>query len=56
MLKPDCYKGQEGCLRFIADIDYDYDNAKTVESLKVLIDEIREEAIKGLKEKDNYGR
>lgn len=49
------YQGQVGCLRFIADIADDYDGCNTIESLKGLIDEIRKEAIKGIKEKENYG-
>ena len=54
MSKPECYKGQEGCLRYIADILDDYDGCNTVESLKELIDEAREHAVKGISEKDNY--
>lgn len=48
------YEKQEGCLRFIADILYDYDGCNTVESLKELIDEARAEAIKGITLKDEY--
>lgn len=50
----DLYKGQEGALRFIADIAYDYDNAKTEKQLKELIDEMREIAIKGLEMKEKW--
>jgi hypothetical protein len=42
------YQGLEGALRLIADIAYDYDGCKTVESLKKLIDEIRNEALVAL--------
>lgn len=48
------YEKQEGCLKFIADILYDYDGCNTVESLKELIDEARAEAIRGITLKDNY--
>lgn len=50
------YKGQEGCLKFITDIAYDYDGCNTVESLKELIDEIRKEAIQGIIQKENYNK
>lgn len=50
-----CYNGLEGSLRFIADITYNYDGEKTVEGLKELIDEVRQEALRALelKEKEN---
>ena len=51
MAKSKFYQGQEGCLKFIADILDDYDGCNTVESLKGLIDEARKEAIKGITEK-----
>ena len=44
------YKGDKGKLLLIADILYDYDNCKTEKQLKELIDEVREIAIKQLKE------
>ena len=50
----DLYKGQDGALRFIADIADDYDNAKTEKQLKELIDEIRYIAIKGLELKEKW--
>ena len=50
------YQGQEGALRFIADIANDYDGCNSVNSLKDLIDEIRGEAIKALEEKENYSK
>lgn len=56
MAKSKFYQGQEGCLKYIADLADDYDGAKTVESLKKLIDEIRTEAVKGITEKENYGK
>jgi hypothetical protein len=56
MSKSKFYQGQEGCLKFIADIALDYDGVKSVEGLKTLIDEIRKEAIKGIAEKENYGK
>jgi hypothetical protein len=43
-------------LKFIVDILYDYDGCNTVKSLKELIDEAREEAIKGVNQKENYGK
>lgn len=46
------YNGYEGALRLIADIAYGYDNQKSEEGLKELIDEIRNEALKALKSKD----
>ena len=42
------FKSEKECLRFIADILYDYDGCNTVESLKELIDEARECALNGL--------
>jgi len=48
------YKGQQGALRFIADVTDDCDNCNTIESLKELIKEVRKEAIRALKEKDEY--
>lgn len=50
----DYYKGQQGSLRFIVDITDDYDGCNTIESLKKLIQEVRKEAIRALKEKDDY--
>jgi len=48
------YKGQQGALRFIADITDDCDGYNTVQSLKELIKEVRKEVIRALKEKDEY--
>jgi len=48
------YKRQQGALRFIADITDDYDGYNTIENLKELIREVRKEAIRALKEKDEY--
>ena len=49
-----CYSGKKGCLRYIADILYDYDGCNTVESLKELIDEARKEAILGMIKGEKY--
>ena len=49
-MESNIYKGHKGKLLFIADILLDYDNQKTVEGLKGLIDEAREVALKSLKE------
>ena len=51
-----CYKGQKGCLMYIADILDDYDGCNTVESLKELIDEARKEAIQGYIKKEDYNK
>lgn len=40
--KPDIYKGDKGTLLYISDLCIDYDNAKSIKSLKHLIDEIKE--------------
>jgi len=50
----DYYKGQQGALKFIIDIADDFDGCNTIESLKELIIEIKGEAIRALKEKDDY--
>lgn len=50
----ECYKGQQGALTYIADLADDYDGEKTIEGLKGLIDEIKEEALKALKLKEDY--
>lgn len=50
----DLYKGQEGALRLIADLAYDYDNAKTEDQLKELIDEMRNISIKALEIKEKW--
>jgi len=52
----ECYKGQEGCLKFIVDILDDYDGCKTVETLKELIDEARKEAIQGIVKGEDYSK
>lgn len=56
MSKPKCYQGQEGCLGYILDLADDYDGARTIESLKALIDEIRREAVQGVVKKEEYGK
>lgn len=48
------YKGCRGALELIADVAYDYDNAKTVKSLKALVDEIRQEALRALELGEGY--
>jgi hypothetical protein len=48
------YKGQQGALRYIVDITDDNDGCNTIESLKQLILEVRQEAIRALNEKDDY--
>lgn len=48
------YNGYKGALKLIADIAYNYDNQKSEEELKKLIDEIREEAIRALKLGNDY--
>lgn len=49
------YKGLEGCLKYILDISDDYDGCgNNVKELKELIDEIADEAHKGLKYRDKY--
>lgn len=48
------YKGHEGCLKLIEDITYDYDNCKSVETLKDLIDEVRVEAANALTLGETY--
>ena len=49
------YKGLEGCLQYISDISDDYDGCgNNVKELKELIDEIIDEAYKGLEYKDKY--
>ena len=50
------YEGQEGCLRYIADILDDYDGCNTIKSLKELIDEARSIAVQGIIKKENYGK
>jgi ATP-dependent 26S proteasome regulatory subunit len=50
------YKGHKGALQFIYDITDDYDGYNTVEGLKSLIDEIREEVLSALKLGDKYNK
>ena len=38
--KPICYRGYKGTLRYILDLLDDYDNCKSVDTLKALIDEV----------------
>jgi hypothetical protein len=48
------YEGLRGALQFIADIGYGYDGYEEVESLKGLIDEMREVALRGLREGEDF--
>ncbi len=50
----ECYKREEGALRYIADLAYNYDGNETIKELKRLIDEIRHEALKALEFKEDY--
>ena len=50
----DYYKGEKGCLRYIADILDDLDGCNTVESLKELIVVVRKIAVKGIVDGENY--